>query len=70
MLGDVLKEIREKQGLSQEKLGLNSGVDRTYISEIENNKKSPTVKTLFRICGGLGVKASDVLAKVESERSR
>src|SRR5271157_9505 len=33
--GDALREIREKKAISQERLALESGLDRTYISLIE-----------------------------------
>ncbi len=29
--------------------------DRTYISRMEHDKKSPTLDTLFRICDALGI---------------
>lgn len=47
-------------------LSFSSGVDRTYISERENDLKSPTVDTLERLCKAMGIKASQLLAKVEA----
>lgn len=67
MLGEVLREAREKAGLSQEKLALDADIDRGYISQLENNKKSPTVDMLFRICDAIGVRASKLIAKVEED---
>jgi transcriptional regulator with XRE-family HTH domain len=43
-------------------------VDRSYLSQLENDKKSPTVDLLFRICDALGVAPSDLLARVEKSR--
>lgn len=45
-------------------------MDRTYISDIENDKVSPTVDMLERLCKALGVRASEMLARVESGRNR
>jgi len=69
MVGDVLKRFRKQAGKTQENLAFDAEIDRTYISQIENNKKSPTIEMLFRICDGLDVKASDVIAAVEAERA-
>jgi transcriptional regulator with XRE-family HTH domain len=65
MLGDELRNARQSAGLSQEKLAFGAELDRTYISHLETNKKSPTVDTLFRICRVLKVPASEILARVE-----
>lgn len=65
MLGDELKRARLERGLSQEKLAFEADLDRTYISQLENNHKSPTVDVLFRICRALEVKASELIARVE-----
>lgn len=70
MLGDELRKARQDAGMSQEKVSLDSGVDRSYLSELENNKWSPTVEMLFRICDALGVAASDIIARVERTRTK
>ncbi len=51
--------------MTQESLSFAAGVDRTYISELENDRKSPTVDVLIRLCEAMGTKASQLLAKVE-----
>jgi len=65
MLGDELKRARLKRGLSQEKLAFEAELDRTYISQFENNHKSPTVDVLFRICRALRAKVSELIARLE-----
>ena len=35
-LGITLKALRAEKGVSQEKLALNTGIDRRYMSDIEN----------------------------------
>lgn len=69
MLGDELRKAREAANLSQEKLAFEADVDRTYVSHLENNKKSPTVDVLFRLAAALGVPASELLARVERTQS-
>lgn len=51
--------------MTQEEVAQAAGMDRPYLSQLENGHKSPTVDMLFRICKALGVKASDILARVE-----
>ena len=65
MLGEELRKAREAAGLTQETLSFDADVDRTYISQLENDKKSPTLELLFRLCDVLGVKASELIARVE-----
>jgi len=65
MVGTVLQKMRLKAGMTQEELASKAKVDRTYISMLEHNKKSPTLDMLFRLCRAMGVKASMVIAKVE-----
>ena len=48
-LGRELRKARLKAGLSQEKLAFSAGIDRTYVSLLENGHKSPTVDVLIRI---------------------
>lgn len=47
IFGEELRKLREEKGLSQEKLGFESGYHRTYISQLERGQKSPSLKTLF-----------------------
>ena len=65
MLGKVLQNARQKAGLSQEALAKLAGVDRSYISELECDHKSPTVQMLFRLCEAMEISAADVLREVE-----
>ena len=68
MLGEELRKAREAAGVTQEKLSFAAEIDRTYISQLENNRKSPTVDLLFRICDSLGVSASEIIGRVERSR--
>ena len=65
MLGEYLREARLSANLSQEKLSFEASVDRTYISELENDHKSPTVDVLLRLCKAMNVRASSIIARVE-----
>ena len=58
-IGLLLRNAREKKNLTQEQLGLLIDKKRTYISRVENNSSSLTLKTLFDIVEkGLGGKVN------------
>ena len=71
MLGNELRRAREQAGITQEELSFRANLHLTYISQLENDKKSPTVDALFRICDALGIAASKLISRVErSQDSR
>jgi transcriptional regulator with XRE-family HTH domain len=57
----------ESAGLTQEELGAGAGLHVTYISQLEHDRKSPTLDSLFRICKALGITASSLIEKVEKQ---
>ena len=64
-LGQAIRNLRDELGVSQERLGLESGVHRNYIGGIERAERQPSVTTLARLAQALGVKPSDLLARAE-----
>lgn len=54
-VGLRLKELRIQSGLSQEKFGLEVGLDRTYIASIERGKRNVSILNLEKIWKGLKV---------------
>jgi putative transcriptional regulator len=40
---DWLKKIRTQQGLTQEQVSLQSGIERSYYTMIEQGKRNPSV---------------------------
>jgi len=53
--GAVIKKIRESKSISQKKLAQLSKLDRTFISQIENGKRNPTLLTILKISNALDV---------------
>jgi transcriptional regulator with XRE-family HTH domain len=43
IFGQVLRELREKENISQEKLAEYCELDRTYISLLERGLRQPTI---------------------------
>jgi transcriptional regulator with XRE-family HTH domain len=63
--GKSLKSRRLTSNLSQEQLGLKSGLSRPYISELEMGKKDPSLFTIFKLADALKVKPSFFINEVE-----
>jgi transcriptional regulator with XRE-family HTH domain len=63
--GKTLKSRRCSSNLSQEQLGLKSGLSRPYISELEMCKKDPSLFTIFKLSDALKVKPSFFIEEIE-----
>lgn len=63
--GAALRRVRLAAGMSQEQLGLESGVQRNFISLIETGQNQPTIGTIVRLARALGMKASELVAEAE-----
>ena len=70
MLGEILREAREAAGMTQEQLALAAGVDRSYVSQLERDLKSPTIQMLFRLCQALQASPSKLVGKLERRLAR
>ncbi|CAH2601170.1 Helix-turn-helix domain-containing protein [Rhodovastum atsumiense] len=62
ILGHNLRRLRTRQGHSLERLAKLSGVSRAMLGQIENGKSVPTISTLWKISGALGVPFARLLA--------
>ncbi|MDN3580944.1 helix-turn-helix domain-containing protein [Mucilaginibacter flavus] len=67
IFGQVLKNLRENTGVTQEILALNSELDRTYISLLERGLRTPTIATLFKMAPTLKKMPSEIIAIVEQK---
>ena len=59
-----LRNIRTSLGVTQEKLALDAGLDRTYVQSIETGKRNISIDVFFRLCEALEVNAHDVIRKI------
>jgi transcriptional regulator with XRE-family HTH domain len=56
-----LYEIRRKRGISQMELAEKAQVSHGYISELENNLKSPTIDTVCKLAKALECSIEDLV---------
>jgi len=60
-IGNRIKDMRMKSGLSQEKLAFACELDRTYIGSVERGERNISVINLGKIAQALNVPISDIL---------
>ncbi|MCM3001287.1 helix-turn-helix domain-containing protein [Paenibacillus cellulositrophicus] len=65
--GRALRKIRKEKKLTQDELSVYSRVDRSYISELENGEKAPSLLTITSLARALQVKASVLVEGYERE---
>ena len=59
-LGLRVRKLREQAKISQETLGLISGLHRTYIGAIERGERNPSVLSLKKIADAVKVTLGDL----------
>ena len=60
-IGTNIRILRKKLNLSQIDLAVAVGIDRSYLSEIENGKRNVSIMLLQNIATILAVKIEDLL---------
>lgn len=67
--GRAIREMRVRRGLSQEHLGLHSGLHRNYIGAIERGEINPTLRTMLRLERGLGFTLAEIVDLFDERRA-
>jgi transcriptional regulator with XRE-family HTH domain len=68
-LGQAVKARRQELGLTQEQLDLRTDLHQRWISNVENGKRNPSYASLRRLADGLGLSASELIARAEQVES-
>ena len=61
-LGRKIRERRTAQGLTQEELAHRAGLDFSYLNQIENGRRNPSLDAIGRIAAALGVPVRDLIS--------
>jgi transcriptional regulator with XRE-family HTH domain len=59
--GRRLREVRQRKGLSQERLAERAGLHRTYVSGVERGERNISLLNIERLAVALGVAMSDLM---------
>ncbi len=65
--GVTIRKLRIKQGLTQEQLGFEADLRRTFISSLELGQKQPSIQTIYKLSKVFDLTMSKLLGLVEKE---
>lgn len=66
MIGEVLKRLRKIYGYKAVEICNHLGISPSYLSEIENGKKQPSLEHLKKYAQLFGIKLSSLILLAES----
>lgn len=58
-IGNRIRDLRSRTGLSQEKFAQKIGMDRTYFASVELGKRNISIVNIEKIANGLDVSLSE-----------
>lgn len=61
----VLRQLREERGWSQEQLAERANLNRSYLGEVERGRAVPSLITVSKLAGALGIRLSSFIARCE-----
>lgn len=68
-LGRRIRDLRTKQGYSQEAFADRCGVHRTFMGTVERGESNISFSNLAKIAKALSMPISDVVAGVDKEKA-
>ena len=68
-IGQLIRRHRKKQELTLKAVAEKAGISESFLSQVENNVNSPSVDTLQKICGSIGINTGDLLNQAENQES-
>lgn len=64
-VGETIRSLRIKKGLTQEVLSGLAGIARTHLTMIESGTKQPNFETIWKIALALEMNPSELVAEME-----
>ena len=64
--GKVIKKQRLSEEFTQEAISEETGLARSYISELEMGKKDPSLFTIFKLAKALKINPSLIIDEIEN----
>ena len=68
--GKVLRQLREEAGLTQEQLGFEAELRRTYVSILELGQQQPSLTTIIKLAEALKCSPGKLIDIVHDEMSK
>ena len=66
-VGQTIRRLRNKRGISQDVLSGFAGIARTHLTMIENGSKQANFETVWKIANALDMRPSELVAQIECE---
>lgn len=63
--GKTIRNLRNEEGLSQEKFALKIGMDRTYYASVENGNRNISLINIKKISDGFGISISELFKDID-----
>jgi transcriptional regulator with XRE-family HTH domain len=63
LLGARMKSARRRKSLTLADLAAAAGLDKGYLSRIENGQKSPTIASLLKIANALSIQVGELIGE-------
>lgn len=60
LIGNRIKELRKKKGLSQEQLSEKAEITPNYLSRVERGTENPTLNMLIKLANALEVEVWEI----------
>ena len=69
LVGRNVNRIRQEKGLTQERLAELSGFSQQYISGLEQDRRNPTIVSLYELATALGVSYMELMRLTGEEQA-
>jgi transcriptional regulator with XRE-family HTH domain len=66
-IGNNIKNARLKLKFSRDDIQLSTGINKSYLGEIERNEKNPTIQVLLKIASFFNITVSELIGEKEPE---
>ncbi len=70
VLAENVRRAREAAGWSQEELGFEAGLDRTYISQVERGRRNVTIIVLAKLALAMSTTPAVLLTPISDGKRR
>lgn len=68
--GARVRQLREAVGLSQEESAHQSGLDRSYVGQVERGERNISLFNIYKIANGIGVRPNDLFVDVNLSETK
>jgi transcriptional regulator with XRE-family HTH domain len=66
MFGPALKEVRTRQGMTQQQLAESAGINTAQVSHLETDRQEPSARMIRKLAEALNCSADELLWEVKA----